>query len=451
MHTGHAAFASNEPQARRLRAKATTMGTITIRIPLVTWRDGRPRFFASAAQRRLGFAGEDLRHGGDGPWFTVEECRAWSEAKQADIAAARSAAAATKPHGEELTAAAFGKRRRVQPARSLRANPTRLTTLSQLVEGFLDRDPRNKGREIVEGRKRRKPRAADTVRFYRSCAAALAETEADHGWHRPAAALAPADLGKAIERVEIARGLSTARGVRAMLSQAFAWAVREGLARANPVALIEDRLPVPEERVRVGTVAEMLALTAAADALGRPEAADCIWLALFSAQRQKDRLALEERQFGADGILWQQSKTGERLLIPQARIVRERFAAARERRKGWKVVPTRVIVDERAQRPFKADWWRKVFREVRDHAAASMPSLSDFRDQDLRDTALSWADYAGCDYAEIGNLSGHRFARETQILRHYVTKFDPARAARAVAKTEAWFDRQVEAEKEKAL
>jgi len=68
------------------------MGKVEISIPLVTWSDGRPRFFASPAARALGYAGEDLCHGPElrgrriGAWFSLEECMAWSQARQAELA-----------------------------------------------------------------------------------------------------------------------------------------------------------------------------------------------------------------------------------------------------------------------------------------------------------------------------------------------------------------------------
>lgn len=444
------------------------MGTITIKIPLVTWRDGRPRWFPSASFRKLGYKGEDLRHD-NGQWFTVEECKAWSDAKQVEIAERRRAER-QRAAGEAL--AARPTTRRLRAARP--KHRAALTTLCEIVTDFVENDPRNQGREMVEGRKKRKPRAEHTVRFYRTCMAALEDVEAGHTWHRPLSACGPDAMGELLDRVEIARGLSMARGVRTLVAQSFDRAIAARRASVNPMRSLTDRLPVPDERVRVGTVPEMLALTDVFDRIGRPEMADCVWLALFSAQRQGDRLSLEQRQIGPDGVLWLQSKTGERLIIPLARIVAARLQAARKRREGWTVTPTRVVVDERAGKPLRPDWYRKLFRLGRDIAATGRPgeadrkllgatdlaaalqgfepvaSLADFRDQDLRDTALSWADYAGCDDAEIGNLSGHRFARETRILRHYVTKFDPAKARNAVTKTETWFDAQVKHLKEVA-
>jgi hypothetical protein len=73
---------------------------------------------------------------------------------------------------------------------------------------------------------------------------------------------------------------------------------------------------------------------------------------------------------------------------------------------------------------------------------APMPSIADLRDQDWRDTGLSWANFAGCTKGEIGSLSGHAFTGREAVLRHYVAN-DVALAASAVAKVAQWFDDQV--------
>src|SRR5574337_219876 len=65
---------------------------ITVRIPYVVWRDGRPRFVPGPELRTLGFKGENLRRP-DGRWLDVEEARAWAEARMGAIEAAKSSPA----------------------------------------------------------------------------------------------------------------------------------------------------------------------------------------------------------------------------------------------------------------------------------------------------------------------------------------------------------------------
>jgi hypothetical protein len=58
-------------------------------LPFIKWRDGRPKFAPGPRERGLGFVGQDLRHGPDGAWFTYEEAKSWSDARQVEIVATR--------------------------------------------------------------------------------------------------------------------------------------------------------------------------------------------------------------------------------------------------------------------------------------------------------------------------------------------------------------------------
>lgn len=418
------------------------MGKATIDIPLVTWRDGRPRFFASPSQRALGFKGESLRHGDDGPWFTVEECMAWSEQMRERIALARAAASAR------------GRQGRPRKIERPTGKPSELVTLAQVVEDFLDRDPRNKGREVREGRKVRAARSLHTVRMYRKCAAALEKTEGRRAWLRPVANCTVPETGRIIDEIEKAHGLSTARQTRAMLSQAFGFAVGRKVMAFNPVRLLDERLPVPEARVRPADFGELMALLAAADRIvGRPDVGDVIACGALHGASQADRL---EQSLGAleDGVLrWRRGKTGAEVILPVPAMLAARLEAAAVRRRTWKVQPLTLFVDEKTRRPFKGDWYRTLYGAVRaaavagdpDRGIAPCPSVADLRDQDLRDTCLTWLERAGCDDAEIGSVSAHAFARQASILRHYVKRHDPKKAARAMAKLEAWLAEQTAA------
>jgi T5orf172 domain len=64
------------------------MSALTLKLPHIVWRDGRPRFSPGASVRKLGFGGKDLRHD-DGRWFTAAEASAWANHCQQKIVAAR--------------------------------------------------------------------------------------------------------------------------------------------------------------------------------------------------------------------------------------------------------------------------------------------------------------------------------------------------------------------------
>lgn len=447
----------------------SAMGRVSITIPLVTWRDGRPRFFPGEATRTLGYKGEDLRHP-DGRWLTLEECIAWSQARQAEIAGRRRAIAA----GETTLRST---RKAVRSAG--------VVTVAEVVDAFLD-SPRMQGKAIVEGRKKRAPLAANTVRFYRGVARLLKGFDDGAVWVSPADELTPRALAGILDRVEVLHGLAQARGLRAFVSVAWRHGRVRRLTGVDPVGGLEEPLPSLEPRVRPAGVAEALHLVAVADALGLPDAGDVICAGPWTGQRQNDRLSLPAAALTADGIYVMPSKKkarGERLLIPLAHMLAGRLETARARRAGWKVKPLTLFVCEATGRAWKEDWYRKVFRVIR-HAAATgdaerdgdgqitkdasavlrgvdvaaalaaaglraMPSLADLRDQDLRDTTMSWLALAGCDRFEIAAFSGHAFGQSDKVLRHYVA-VPPEFGRRAMAKLEAWFDVQLGALKIRA-
>lgn len=442
------------------------MGRVDIQIPLVTWREGRPRFIASAGHVALGYKGEDLRHGPAdrrgrrlGPWFTVEECIAWSQERQAELAAKRAAIAA----GETTLRRTAGATRR--------ARADGLVTVGQLVDAFRE-SPRMRGKAEIEGRKKRKPLSANTIRSYLGSARLLEKFDDGAVWISPVADVTGKALDGILHRVEILHGLAQTRALRAFLSVAFTFGKAKGLAFRNPVSELGQTLPVLEPRVRPAEVDEFLFLVAAFDALGYPDVADGMALGVWTGQHQNDRLALIASRISADGIRFDHSKANQMLLIPVAAFMRPRLDAAKARRKGWKVSWPQVLVEERTRKPWKVDWWRKVFRTLRVAATTGelerdrdgqptkaarlllggidlrarlaaaglepMASAADFRDQDCRDTTLTWLGLAGADRFERAGFSGHAHGKETGVERHYVA-IPPDYARRGMAKLEAWF------------
>lgn len=447
------------------------MGRVEITIPLVTWRDGRPRFFASAVHRTLGYKGEDLRHGKAGPWFTVEQCVAWSAERRRELATRRQASAAGAPQARELRPASGG------------------LSVDHVLTAFRDLNPRMQGVSVIDGRRRRRPLAPATVRAYAAAIRLLEKFNPDI-MAAPAQDLAGDVLSKVLEQFETRHGLAQTRALRAMLSAAYSWAAsRAGKRRVafNPVAELEERLPMLEPRVRYGTDAEMDHLVAVADALGCHDVGDVVMLGLFTGQRQADRLALEDMQMTPDGIIFQQRKKGgQPLLIPMIDELRDRVRAAADRRRLQATNHAHVLLDGRSGLPWHEDVYRKRFRVVR-HVAATgtlaglkakdgqiarelfagavdplrgsgearaaaaetfvtsamalaglkpLASLADFRDQDLRDTAVTWLTLSGCDKFEVAAITGHALKSIDQILAHYFG-IHPELARRAMAKLQA--------------
>jgi hypothetical protein len=453
------------------------MGKVEIRIPLVTWRDGRPRFFASAVHRALGYKGEDLRHGRNGRWFSLDECIAWSNARQAELAAKRAAVAS----GDTTLRKAANETRRRRAAG--------VVTISQVMEAFRA-SPRMQGRAIVQGKKKRRPLAENTIRNYTGAIRCLENFEDGQWWHEPAADLTAPVLDGLIDALEQAHGLNQARAVRGVVSVAFGYCrTREGgnLVAHNPVADSEMTLPMKTPRLRPATVEEFVMMLAAFDALGLPDAGDLFCSGPWTGQRQADRRALTQRALTADGIVFEPHKKnaeGQRLLIPLAAMLRDRLEAAQARRRSRTVArltnDPAVFWWEAGNQPWTEGRYGKVYRMVR-HALATggkpaidgktgrvdkewlalfrgrdvaaelaaagirpLPSIADLTDQDLRDTCISWLPLAGANKWEVAGFSGHAFAGRENVLGHYLS-IDPEFARAGMKKLEVWFARELAA------
>lgn len=404
-----------------------------ISIPFIVLRpqaDGsyRPRYVPGPRHRNLGFRGEDLRHG-DGRWFSLEECLAWSKSREAD---ARQRAA-------------------VQPGKP--RPRLGFLSLADLFDRWFE-TPRMSGRDVVEGRKERRPLSGSTVKYYAAGRNRLQEFDEGRLWLQPAGAITPRVVAGVLHRIEVGKGLHVARCVRATLSAAYGWAVAANLVPSNPVTGGDFDMPMPAPRIRFGSIDEMRQLVAAADAIGLPEIGDAIMLGLWTGQRQADRLALTDYQRSGDGILFRQAKKhGQPLLIPEAPELARRLEAARTRRAGWRVNYPHVLLDEARQRPFSyRRRYSELFSQVRDAAVAGVPdqlepmkSLSDFRDQDLRDTAVTWLALAGCTKPMIASITGHSLKTIDETLKHYLG-LHPELARSAIGKLVTWYEAATQGE-----
>ncbi len=425
------------------------MAELTIRITHVSWRAGRPRFQPSPRLRAEGWKGEDLRHGPEihshgrdavktGPWFSPEEAVAWVAAREAEIAARR----------DEIARAKAAKRRVPTLAAAPKAT---WFSVEDLFEAWRA-SPRMSGGE-AEGRMKTKGVATSTRRDYEIKAKVLATFDPEL-WVAPVDALSKPIVYDLYERLWKAKGLATARGVVAVLSSAIGWGMRKGKVRlpVNPCTALG--METPEPRLRCLTPAEVRALVATADRIGRPEIGDAITLGVWTGQRQGDRLAMVDAGAMDGRRVLRQAKTGAIVMIPDAPEVTARLEAMRTRRRDWKIQALELVVDEKRRAPFRREHYSHVFAEVRAAAVAGVKdavtgrvvvepceSLADARDQDLRDTAVTWLARAGCTIAEICQITGHSMQSAQQTMKHYLASH-PEIADNAVKKLVAWMEGQ---------
>jgi hypothetical protein len=394
-----------------------------IKLPYITWRGGRPRFNPSSREQALGFRGEDLRHA-DGRWYTLDDAKAFAEQKLAEIKAAR-----------------IGGKRRAIPATRGGA------TVGDLLDDWLDAlnndsDPDTRlSPDTIESYEkaaraiRWKPesRRAAKIRREHERAAKLLGVAATQARHAEPFALAPV---AAIDKIALkefflylkkARGHHMAQSAVAAFSAAFTWG---GLDRrwrlgANPRHSVE--LPRPEGRIVIYSEAELAVLNAAATHLNRASIGDAIFLGLFTAQRQRDRIFLADEGLIDGRRHFRQSKTKRLVAIRETPQLAMRLEQARARVAAIKLRmgtrPDTIVVDEMTGMAYSQDTFRHVFAKVRALAARSMPSLAGKRDQDLRDTAVTWLARSGCTLLEICAISGHSPRSVQTIIKHYLGSY----------------------------
>ncbi|TIL53805.1 hypothetical protein [Mesorhizobium sp.] len=451
-----------------------------VSIKHVSWRDGRPRFQPGPKLRAAGFEGTDLRWPAEpkadwkplallpgtknaGAWFSRGESVDWSDAFCKQLAKAAKAAAGTV-------------------AKSAPAQRVKLYSVGQLFEDwFRSRKfqlPTDKA-ELQRHRAAKLVYARKSVVDYKQKARVIEEHDPTL-YASPVDALSQPVLFGLYEDLVAARGISTARGAIATLSIALGWGKRRGKFTfrenlgVNPAQDLQMATPPP--RIRFGTRTEIETLIAVADHKEWPESGDMTMLGVWTGQRQGDRLALEDFGLHKGRRRFRQSKTGAIVSVLEAPELERRLAASAERRRAAKAEALlgaeaeerpaierqfkRVILNEHFDkrygkcfwRPFQGQHYSHLFAKVRDIAVEGIraengvdwiirpcPSLADFQEPDLRDTAVTWLALADCTIPEICAITGHSLTSATRVLKHYLA-IHPEMADTAIRKMVAWYD-----------
>jgi integrase len=423
------------------------MAKVTITIPSVSWRDGRPRYNPGPeTRRRYGLKGQDLKHP-DGRWFSAEEAAAWVAKLREDLAAVE---------GKARPKAAL------QRARAAGLGPS----LGSLGEAYLA-SPGVTGGQV--GKRRHKGKAPATIAFYRQKLELVRRFDPEL-YDGPAAALSKPLLRALYERLWEVHGLANARAAIASTSAVLSWAIAAGKLNLpyNPAQGLKMETPAPRERA--GTPEEIRQLIAAADLevypsqrkgwnalVARPEVGDMVILGVWTGQRQGDRLAMTEETLAAGRVVELQNKTKARVDFIQSPELKARIAAIKARRLAWKKKPDQLVANSVTEKPFghRTDY-PHVFERVRAAAGleetaadpafarwalAPMPSLADFQDRDLRSTCVTWLARAGCNPIQIAHITGHSLQTVHQILKHYLVAH-PEIGDQAIAQLVTWFEAQ---------
>lgn len=367
------------------------------KVPYLKWRKGRPRWEPGPKLRDRGFRGQDLKDG-RGDWLDMG----------AAIVAAQKLNAETKlPH----------KPRAPRATGRLLADAWKAYTLTPEFRNLRER----------------------TRRDYHSKAKVFLDVMGDF----PLASIGRKLVKSFWREMHDARGHAMANGVIAILRRCLSHAVDEEWIAANPAANL--RLKTIAPRVVYWLPSELEHLVATADAMGEFGMGDAIVLAVHTAQRQGDVLALPENTVEGGQVRLKQSKTGQLVAFPATNILAARAALAvsrnRERFRDARINFMTLVMDDRTGRPFNADTFRHRFAALRARAAIEMPSVEEKTFQDLRDTALTRLYLAGLSILRIAAISGHEIRTVDQVLRHYIALTEDDGTA-AIAQYETWLDAQ---------
>lgn len=374
---------------------------IVVRIPHVSWRDGRPRFNPGPQLRALGYKGEDLRHA-SGAWFDVAECGRWIAAREEEI-----------------------KARRDRKAEGKRLAPIKRPGAYTLEDLFED----------LYRSKDFSAKAAKTQSDYRAKAKAFGSFD-PLLYSVPANELTRAAVKGLHERLWEQKGLAMANGMVAVLRLAYSHAIDRGRGEIKTNPCLKLRLKTPDPRLRCATNDEVAALLRAADA-HEPSIGDAVVIALLTGQRQGDVLLLAEEGVAGGRIRLRQRKTGALVSVRALPQLVDRLGAIRERNRLAGRVARTVVFDPRSGEAWNEHTFRHRFAELRAIAAVDCPSVADLRFQDLRDTAVTWLARAECTIPEIASVTGHSLETINTVLKHYLV-LDESTNNSAMAKLHAW-------------
>lgn len=221
-----------------------------------------------------------------------------------------------------------------------------------------------------------------------------------------------------------------------MLRQVFGWAMAQGLCPLNPCAALRPK--APPHRRRIATRAELAALVATADAMGRRSVGDAVIICATTFQRVGDVLRLTTKNLRGGLVSLRQQKTGKSLTFDAHPALVARLGPLDGVR--------HLVVSEGTGKGYQYCNFNRWWSRVRAEAARTTPSLlgedpsvddpnyvGALEIEDFRRTGMVWASQGGAQIEWICSVSGHEIDHGTSILEVYIPR-ERSLAARAIAR-----------------
>jgi hypothetical protein len=332
------------------------------KFPYVKWRSGRPRSSHGAYARILGFVDADLRHPPHdekgrpvGGWFNLQEASDFSDRRRSEIEAARRAGKLPK----KIT---VRKRNTIEHLLDDWSKSAEFKVLSAASQSsyrkcisavlFRPQTRETAAKMRAEIRAAKLLGIAEPVRELEAIATA------------PPSSIGKPELRAFYNYAKSVRGHHMALAMVATLSAAFTWGQESILWRLGPNPRQGMAFDHPHGRIVLVAMPEFSAWVAAADAIERPSIGDSFYLALFTGQRQTDRLMMRNESDVEGRHAFRQSKTGELVDIKEAPQLTTRLNAARARVKTLKLrlqlqkIPIELVVNEDNGEPYDENTYR---------------------------------------------------------------------------------------------
>jgi integrase len=150
-----------------------------------------------------------------------------------------------------------------------------------------------------------------------------------------------------------------------------------------------------------------------------------VLLALWTGQREGDLLRLTWSAYDGGNIALKQSKTGKRVRVPVAEVLKTALDAQKRDRAGLYILQTAD------GKPWTSDGFRASFRKAQAKAGIVGVTFND-----LRGTCVTRMALTGATEAEIGTITGHSLGDVRSILDSHYLHRDPALGRAAVRKLE---------------